>query len=748
MSFQKALLKTFKQILPPLSQTEKEALEAGTVGWDGELMRGTPDWKKLFELKKPELTAEELAYINGPVEELCQMLNRVAINKAGDLPKEVWDFLKKNKFFGLELPKEYGGLGFSSQAHSAIVIKIASRNISAAVTVMVPNSLGPGELIHEYGTKEQKDYYLPRLANGDEIPCFALTGPEAGSDAANIPDFGIVCKNEKGELGMRINWEKRYITLGPVATLVGLAFKLYDPDNLLGTGKKDIGITVALVPHDTPGVEIGDRHKPMDLPFMNGPNRGKDVFLPITNIIGGAEQAGQGWRMLMECLAVGRALSLPALSTAGAKFTAYSTGAYGRVRKQFNLSIAKFEGIEEPLGRMAGMTYMMNAARMATLQMVDEGQRPAVPSAILKYHLTEVMRTLVNDAMDVHGGKAICDGPSNSYVDLYKGIPVAITVEGANIMTRNLIIFGQGTFRAHPYVLKEIRAVNEPDEQKAIKELTSTLLAHAGSAVLHLFKSFALGVTAGFGSHVPDCDPKTAKYYRHINRMCASFNLATEASLATLGGDLKRRERTSARLGDVFSALYMASTTLWYYEKNGRIQEDLPLVHWACTHALNKAEDAMRKLLQNHPRKLVGWILRPLVFPLGGWIAPPSDTLDAKLAELLRTPGEVRDRLTWGLYKPTSESEPLGVLERAFHATVETEGLEKKLHTALRGGQFQAPSPNRAAILEAAASAGVLTADEHATLIRADALRRAVIMVDAFPQEKADSHKKDVASAA
>lgn len=737
MSFQKLFISTFKKILPPLSQTEKEALEAGTVSWDGELMSGTPDWSKLFALKKPELTADEQAFLNGPVEEFCAMLDRMQINADKDLPPEAWDYLKKHKFFGLEIPKEYGGLGFSSSAHSAIVIKIASRNIAAAVTVMVPNSLGPGELIHEYGTQEQKDYYLPRLATGEEIPCFALTGPEAGSDAANIPDYGVVCKNDKGELGMRVTWEKRYITLGPVATLVGLAFKLYDPDNLLGHNKKDIGITVALVPRSTPGLEIGERHRPMDLPFMNGPNRGKDVFIPIGNIIGGAERAGQGWKMLMECLAVGRALSLPALATAGAKFSCYTTGAYSRVRKQFNLSIGKFEGIEEPLGRMAGTTYMMNAARAATLQMVDEGQRPAVPSAILKYHLTEYMRRLVNDAMDVHGGKAICDGPSNSFVDLYKGIPIAITVEGANIMTRNLIIFGQGTFRAHPYVLKEIRAVNEPDTAKAFKDLTGALLGHTFGAVKHLLKSFVFGITLGFGSHVPECDPRTARFYRHINRLSASFNLMTELSLATLGGDLKRRERTSARLGDVFSALYMASTTLWYYEKNGRIQEDLPLVEWACTHALHTAEEALDKLMRNHPRKLVGWLARPLVFPLGRWVAEPTDKLDAKLAELLRTPGAVRDRLTADLYKPTSEKEPLGVLERAFAATIETEALDKKLQLAMRDGSFKPAAPTRAAQLEAAHKAGVLSDDELALLLRSDALRRAVIMVDSFPQDYA-----------
>ncbi len=741
MALSKKIVDAFKSILPSLSQTEKEALESGTVGWDGELMKGTPNWDVLFKLPKLQLTAEEQAFIDGPVDKLCKMIDNYKVNQDGDLPREVWDFIKKEGFMGLEIPKEYGGHGFSSAAHSAVVIKIASRSIAAAVTVMVPNSLGPAELIHAYGTQEQKDHYLPRLADGREVPCFALTEPDAGSDAGNISARGVVVKNEKGELGIKLNWEKRYITLGPVSTLLGLAFKLEDPDNLLGKDKKDLGITCALIPSNTEGVTIGDRHRPMDLPFHNGPNFGKDVFIPLDNIIGGPERAGQGWKMLMESLAVGRSLSLPALSTAGAQLSSYASGAYARTRKQFNTAISNFEGIEEPLGKMAGLTYMMNAAREATLQMVDSGERPAIPSAILKYHLTESMRTIVNDAMDIHGGKAIVNGPKNTFADLYKGIPVAITVEGANIMTRNLIIFGQGAVRAHPYVLKELQAAEEPNPNKALGKLVKTLAAHVGNGIRSFAKSFVYGITGGAFSKKPDgIDKKTAKYYNQINRLSASFNLAAEATLASLGGGLKMKERVSARLGDVYSNLYLASSVLWYYEKNGQKKEDLPLVNWACQYALNNAEHALDDALKNHPNKVVGKLLQPVIFPRMAipfmdkfLTSAPSDKLDKLAADTIRNPGEARDRLTSGIFKPTEETEALGRLEAAFKSVVESEPLEKKLYKAQKAGTLQ-KELGRAGMLDAAVSANVLTADEAEVLKRTDKLRRDVVEVDSFPQ--------------
>lgn len=772
MGIRSAIVKAVKKQMPPISATEKEALASGTVGWDGELMSGNPDWNKLFKYDKAELTAEEQAFLDGPVEKLCKMVDNWEIQKTNDLPPEAWKVIKEEGFLGLEIPKEYGGKGFSKKAHSAVVMKLASRSITAAVTVMVPNSLGPAELLHAYGTKEQKEHYLPRLANGTDIPCFALTGPEAGSDAGSIPDRGVIVKNEKGELGIKLNWDKRYITLGPIATLIGMAFKLEDPDNLLGKGQKDLGITVALIPRDTPGITIGDRHAPMDLPFHNGPNQGKDVFIPMDAIIGGPEKAGKGWAMLMESLAVGRSLSLPALSTAAAQVSSYATGSYARVRKQFGTSISNFEGIEEPLARMAGLTYLMNAAREATLQMVDNGERPAIPSAILKYHLTEGMRTIVNDAMDIHGGKAISNGPNNVFSTLYKGVPIAITVEGANIMTRNLIIFGQGAVRAHPYTLKELEALDDPNPGKAFNKFSKVLAAHLGTGAVNAVKAMVHGATGSRLSRAPKGVAKgTKQYYKQINRLSAAFNLAANASLP-LGGNLKKKERVSARMGDVYSNLYLASTALWYYEKNGAKKEEKVLLDWAVQHALNKAENALKDALDNHPLKAAG-MTKHIAFPrklLTGVLAvatvaaafvaapvvaivgaaatlgaamfirdkqnhAPSDYLDRKVADTIRNPGEVRDRLTKSIFKPTDEKDPLGKLETAFNLTVEVEPLEKKIYLAQKAGTLQKGAP-RAEMLAAAEAAKVLTADEVAKVKRMDVLRRAVIDVDAFPQAK------------
>jgi len=742
--------------MPPLSTTEKEALESGTVGWDGELISGHPDWSKLFATRKPQLTAEEQAFLDGPVEELCRMLNTWDIQQKGDMPKEVWDFIKDNGFMGLEIPKQYGGKGFTSQAHSAVVIKIASRSSVAAVTVMVPNSLGPGELIKKYGTQEQKDYFLPRLANGTEVPCFALTGPDAGSDAGGMPDRGVVCKNAEGVLGLRLNWDKRYITLGPVATLIGLAFKMEDPDGLLGN-KKDIGITVALIPRNTPGIEIGDRHLPMDMAFMNGPNKGKDVFIPIENIVGGPERAGEGWKMLMESLSVGRSLSLPAVSTACAKLATYASGSYSRVRRQFSMAVGKFEGVEEVLSRMAGLTYMMEAARSATVQMVDQGERPAIPSAILKYHLTENMRKIVNDAMDIHGGKAVSSGPNNVLADLYKSVPIGITVEGANILTRNLIIFGQGIVRAHPYALKEMEALNDNDDKSAFKKLRKLVAQHVFNTTKSAFKSVVYGIT-GRGGKSPVKDKATKKYYRQINRLSAAFNLAADTALGALGGDLKRKERLSARMGDVYSNLYLASCVLWHYEKQGCPKEDLPLVHWAVTHALHEAEQALDKALTNFPKEsafsfLPPFIarplaaalkvaLRPMIFPTGKHCAAPTDKMDRLAADCIRDPGPMRDKLSAGLFLPTTLNEPLGMLADAFRKSVAAEPLEKKIAIALRKGVLQ-EAASRGGLLEAALAKGVIQKDEMELIQQADAARNAVIMVDSFPQAKPAAPEKD-----
>lgn len=730
----KKVLDTYKKVVPPISQTEREALESGTVGWDGELFKGKPDWDKLLSLPEAKLTEKEQAFMDGPVQELCDKIDnwQLTTHDGGDLPDDIWEFIKDNKFLGMVIPEEYGGLGFSAYAHSEAVMKIASRSLTAAVTVMVPNSLGPAELLHEYGTQEQKDHYLPRLAKGQEIPCFALTGPDAGSDAGGMPDVGTVIKNEDGSLGIKINWDKRYITLGPVATLVGLAFKLEDPDGLLG-GEKDLGITCALIPADTPGVDIGKRHRPMDLPFQNGPNSGKDVIVPIDSIIGGPENAGKGWKMLMESLSVGRSISLPAVSTAGAKHSTRITGAYSRVRRQFKTPIGKFEGVEEALARMAGMTYLMDAARTATVQMVDRGERPAIPSAIVKYHLTENMRKVVNDAMDINGGKAVMNGPNNLLADTYKGIPISITVEGANIMTRNLIIFGQGAVRAHPYMLKEMQAAEMSDEKAAAKELNSLLVQHIANGGANAGRSLWLGLTNGRTSKVPVKDKDMKRYYQQVNRLSAAFNVAANAALGSLGGELKRKERISARLGDVLSNLYLASTALRHYEMQGRKKEDLPLAKWAVEHSLHEAERSMHELLDNFPNKMTAGLLRTMIFPrtaipFSGRYSnlAPSDKLEHEVAKLAIEPGEVRDRLTRGVYTTDKEGEPIAVLEDAFVKAVAAEAIEKKLYKAAKAGEFDGKD------LADAVEKGIIAEEDVELLKAAEIARNAVVAVDDF----------------
>ncbi len=716
----KFILKTFNSVMPPLSDSEREALEAGTVGWDAEIFTGKPNWDVLMNLGAPQFTAEEQAFMDGPLNELCKMIDDWEIMNGDDqdLPPEIWDFMKKNKFFGLVITKEYDGLGFSALAHSEIVQKLASRSLTAAVTVMVPNSLGPGELLAHYGTDEQKQYYLPRLADGREIPCFGLTSPQAGSDAGGIPDTGTVFKDTDGSLKIRINWEKRYITLGPVATIVGLAFKLEDPEGLLGDVGKT-GMTCALIPRDTAGVQIGERHRPMDLPFQNGPNWGKDVVIPMDYIIGGQKMAGSGWRMLMECLSIGRSISLPSLSVAGAKYSGRTTGAYSRVRKQFKLPIGKFEGVEEALGSIAGNTYMMDAARVATAQMVDRGEKPSIPSAIIKYHLTEKMRKAVNDAMDIQAGKAVISGPSNLLSSIYKGIPIAITVEGANIMTRNLIIFGQGGVRAHPYLLKEIEAASQADQKKAAKDLTNLIFKHVASVIMNGGRSLWFGMSGGAFSKAPTKTKETRQYYKRINRMCAAFNLTANATFAIVGGGLKRKERISARLGDVLSNIYLASATLKHYETRGAIKDEIPVMKWACEQALFDAENAMVDLLDNYPNKFVAGLLKVATMPFGRLHKKPTDGMTHKAAQSILEPGDLRDRLTSGIYVSDDINDPVGELEDAFRKAVVAEELEKKLARALHKGE-----------------ADPLSAAEHKLITDAEAARQRIIAVDHYKPAK------------
>ena len=731
------ILKIFRKTLPHISQTEQEALDAGTVWWDGDLFSGHPDWRKLLNYPKPTLSAAEQSFLDNETETLCAMLDDWDITHVRqDLPPQVWQYIKDNGFFGMIIPKEYGGLEFSALAHSAVVAKLASRSITASVTVMVPNSLGPAELLVRYGTLEQKEKYLCRLAQGKEVPCFALTGPFAGSDAGSIPDYGIVCYGEfngqSNVLGMRVTWEKRYITLAPVATLIGLAFKLYDPDGLLG-GQTKLGITLALIPADTPGVRVGRRHFPLNSAFQNGPISGQDVFIPMEYIIGGIDRIGQGWRMLMECLAAGRSISLPACATGGVKLAVRTCGAYSRVRKQFKLPIGKFEGVEEALARIGGNAYLMDAARTLTAAAVDMGEKPSVISAIVKYHCTERARTVVNDAMDVHGGKGICLGPSNYLGRSHQQNPIAITVEGANILTRSLLIFGQGAIRSHPYVLKEIQAAHDSDEQRALRDFDAALLGHISLSLSNAMRACLFGFTGGLGLSVP-AGEKTRRYYRQLTRFSAAFALAADVSMLMLGGNLKRSEKISARLGDVLSQLYLCSATLKRFEDDGRPIEDLPLLHWAIQDALYKIQIALDGVLHNFPSRFAALLLRALIFPRGKYLAPPPDKLGHQVSVLLQQPGAARDRLTAGMYLPNDENDAVGALDAALHSTLQCEPLQARVNAAHKAGQVTALGELMR--IAEAHQKGFINSEEAQLLERDHELQRKAIMVDDFAPEQ------------
>ncbi len=710
-----------RKALPTMSETEREALEAGDVWWDAELFSGNPDWAKLRGTSAPALSEEERAFFDGPVAELCAMLDDWKISwELKDLPPEVWAFLKKHKFFGMIIPKSDGGLGFSAYAHSEVVRKISTYSVTAAVTVMVPNSLGPGELLHQFGTEEQRKYWLPRLAAGEEIPCFGLTSPEAGSDAASMIDTGVICRGEGAsgnELGIRLNWHKRYITLGPVATVLGLAFKLEDPDHLLGN-REDLGITVALVPTNLKGVEIGRRHLPALQVFQNGPNWGHDVFIPIDHVIGGEAQIGKGWKMLMSALAAGRGISLPSLSAAGAAFTAHTTGAYARVRQQFNIAIGKFEGVQERLAALAGNAYLLDGARRLTCAGLDEGRKLAVVSAILKSHATDRLRDSVNDAMDVHAGKAVIEGPLNYLGSLYRAVPVGITVEGANILTRNLIIFGQGAIRCHPYLLAEMTALEKADRKAALAEFDKAFWSHVAHSVATLGRAWARAWTGGATSPAPDM-PRLARHYKALGRYAAGFALTADIALLTLGGALKRKEMLSARLGDILSELYLLSAVLKRWEDEGRHDEDLPIVDYCCERGYATIERRFAGIFANLPSRGMAWLLKVIVLPLGARAKGPSDRLARTCAELLLEPSATRDRLTPDINRGNGAN-GVGLLEAAFRLSVETEPLQKKIKQA------------RIRDISEALAAGVLTNEEAERLGEAAAAVRAVVAVDDF----------------
>ncbi len=743
--FSAPLLAAFQKVTPQLSDTEQIALEAGTVGFEGELFSGKPDWKKLLQQPKPELSVEERAFLDGPVEQLCAMIDDWQItHELADLPPAMWEFLKKEKFFGLIIPKVYGGLGFSALAHAMILQKIAGMSTTVVSTVAVPNSLGPGELLVHYGTQEQKDYYLPRLADGREVPCFALTGPYAGSDATSIPDYGIVCKGEwegANVLGVRLTFDKRYITLAPVATLVGLAFRMHDPEHLLGD-TVDLGITLALLPRDTRGLEIGRRHFPLNNPFQNGPVRGNDLFVPLAQLIGGPEMAGHGWRMLVECLSVGRAISLPSNTTGGSRMAVAATGAYARIRKQFGMSIGRFEGVEEALARIGGNTYAISALSLETAAAVDRGEKPAVPSAIAKYHATERARDIASDAMDVHGGKGVILGPGNWVGRGWEGAPIAITVEGANIMTRSLMIFGQGAIRCHPFVLREMQATRIADPRGKLEAFDAALFGHIGFAISNAVRSCVLGLTAAKIGRVPG-NAYTRRYYRKLNRYAAALALVADTSMLVLGGKLKFKERLSARLGDVLSNLYIASAMLKRFEDQERPVVDQPLLAWAFHDSVHRMQDALDGVLRNFPLRPVAWLLRMLVFPLGRREVPPSDRLGHRVAALLMAPNEARERLIGDIYRTPNPNNPVGRMNALLPDVIAAEPVERKFLKAVKNGELSGYDYD--AQLADAKAKGVLGVAECALLARVRAATFEFISVDDFAPEDLAAGKRSKA---
>ena len=726
------LLTFYTKLLPPLSDTERTALESGTVGFEGELFSGKPDWDKLLSLPKPELSAEEQAFLDGPCAELCRRTNDWDITHVrADLPPELWDYIKQNKFFGLNIPKEYGGLGFSALMNHKVIQKLAAVSSMVSSTLGVPNSLGPAALLMHYGTEEQKRYYLPRLADGREVPCFALTGPFAGSDATSIPDYGIVCEGEWNAakvLGTRLTLNKRYITLAPVAPLIGVAFRMYDPDGLLGD-TKDIGISLALVPRETPGLEIGRRHFPLNSPFQNGPIKGKDVFVPLSQLIGGEDYAGQGWRMLMECLSIGRSITLPSTASGGSKMGAIVTGAYARIRKQFGLSVGRFEGVEEALARIGGHAYACSALSEATAAAVARGENPAVPSTIAKYHCTEMGREVARDVMDIHGGKGIILGPRNYAGRNWQSVPIAITVEGANIMTRSLMIFGQGAILCHPWVMKEMKAAQLEDPRARLEQFDDALFGHIGYAISNAVRAWWFGLTGTRIGSAPGGE-YTRRCYRKLNRYSAALAVMADTSMLLLGGKLKFKESLSGRLGDVLSHLYIISAMLKRYEDQGRPVADHPLLAWAFHDAVHKIELALSGALRNFPIRPVGWLLWLVIFPWGRRAQAPSDRLGHRAASLLMTPCEARDRLAEGLFLDPCENNPAGRVNSYLSKVILAEPVERKFLKALKNSDIEALEFD--AQLDEGVREGWITAEERKQLEELRAMTLDAIMVDDF----------------
>ena len=742
----RGILTSFRKVMPEMSKTEQQALEAGTVGWTGDLFSGNPSWEKLHQSKGPSLSAEEQTFLDGPVEQLCQMLNDWKISRSMLVPESIWTFLKDEGFFGMIIPKRFGGKQFSAMAHSEVLAKISGVCIAVTVSVGVPNSLGPAELLLHYGTDEQQQHYLPRLAKGDDIPCFALTSPRAGSDAGAIEDHGIVCEeiiDGEKQLCIRLNWNKRYITLAPVATLLGLAFKLYDPDHLLGS-RDELGITCALIPTDTKNVVTGRRHYPLDSAFPNGPTQGHDVVIPLSGVIGGRKMIGQGWRMLMECLAVGRSISLPSTVTGGAKRATLCGGAYARIRRQFHMYIGRFEGIQAPLARMAAHTYTMDALRRFTISAVDNGEKPVVESAIGKYHTTELARKVTMDAMDVHGGKAICMGPNNYMAQGYMELPISLTVEGANILTRSMIIFGQGAIRCHPYVLAELKAASNQDREKSLLDFDAAVFGHAGFLISNQLRALVAGVTGGRLLKAPKGPLK--RYYQQFSRFSACLALLSDFSMLTLGGNLKRMEFLSARLGDLLSYTYIGSAVLKHHNlaDSDTQKAELPVIHWICQDLLCDLQNAMHEFLLNFPNPLVARMLRWHVLPLGRRLNRPSDRLTTKVAALLLEPSAFRKHLATNTYQTKAPNNVIKKMDDVLEQAIAVEPLIKKVAIAKRKNQINGMT--YVDLIHDAVKQSVLTNDEGKQMLATNDAKMEIINVDDFSPEEIARQFSDIKS--
>ncbi len=729
-------LKIIRKILPPISDTEQEAIDAGTVWWDGEIFSGKPNWDNLLDAPIPTVSTEEQVFLDGPVETLCEMSNAWSINHDWNIiPDNIIQYVLDNGFLGMIIPKKYGGLEFSAVAQSEVLLKLTNTGGGISYLVGVPNSLGPGELLIKYGTEEQKNYYLPRLASGKEIPCFALTGPTAGSDATSIPDVGVVCKGEwegKEVLGMKLTFNKRYITLAPIATLIGLAFRLQDPDGLIGD-VDDYGITCALIPRSTKGLEIGRRHLPIGDTFLNGPLSGEEIFVPLDTIIGGVEMAGKGWRMLVNCLSVGRAITLPTNAGSVGKRSAMTTSAYANLRSQFGVTISKFEGVQKPLARIAGFSYIIDAARIQTIQSIDDGSKPSVASAILKYHTTEMARQCAIDAMDIHGGKAIVKGPNNYISAMYESIPVAITVEGANILTRNLMIFGQGAIRSHPFVLKEMELAHAEDNAETLNAFDKTLSAHLGFGVQNFARSIVLGLGLPVGTPVTR-NSERDKYYQHINRLSAVFALSADAAMLSLGAKLKFKEMLSARLGDLLSTLFLASMVLKSHKDNNYADDEWPIVQWSLDHLFHEYQIAFDELMTNFPNRAIAAVIKTAAFPIGRRFKAPLDSLENQVVDAISQDTDARERLISGLYTKVADNNPAAKVNQVFLESLEVRPLQKTLRDEIKAKNL--PKISGQALYDLAEAAGLITKEEVEKLLHFDERLMSIIDVDDFDESE------------